>query len=178
MGVSMIQSIYHSFGSGRMIPGTGIIPHNRGTLFSLDASHLNVVAPGKRPYHTLSPAMVLSPDDSLRMVLGTPGGDGQTQTISQVIANVLRGGLTPQAAVEAARWRWYGASPGTEAGVVAVEEGMPDSAAAALASAGLRVVRRPYGGEFGGAQAVLLDGQTGVRWVGADPRREGYGLAW
>src|SRR5690606_26145803 len=105
--VSMIQSLFHSFGSGRMVPGTGIVLHNRGALFSLDAAHVNVLAPRKRTYHTLAPSMALRPDNSLFMVFGTPGGDGQTQTLLQVFNNIVVFGMTPQAAVEAPRWRSY-----------------------------------------------------------------------
>ena len=168
--VSWIQSLFAAFGSGRMVPGTGITLHNRGSLYSLDASHPNVVVSGKRPYHTLSPAMVLRPDRSLHMVVGTPGGDGQTQTITQVINNVMLFGMTPQQAVESPRWRSYGRRLG-------VEPGVPDAVRAALTARGHTVVVQEPGAEFGGAQAIVVL-PNGVRMVGSDFRREAYGIAW
>jgi gamma-glutamyltranspeptidase/glutathione hydrolase len=168
--VSWIQSNFAAFGSGRMVPGTGIILHNRGNLFSLDAAHPNVVAPGKRPYHTLSPAMVLNADRSLAMVLGTPGGDGQTQTITQVLNNMLLFGMTPQQAVEAPRWRSYGRRVGVEPGIGAASR---DS----LTGRGHNVTLQEPSAEFGGAQVIWVL-PTGARMVGSDFRREAYGIAW
>ena len=168
--VSWIQSLFASFGSGRMVPGTGITLHNRGSLYSLDASHPNVLVPGKRPYHTLSPAMVLKPDRSLHMVVGTPGGDGQTQTITQVINNVMLFGMTPQQAIEAPRWRSYGRRLGVEPGVV-------ESVRAALTARGHTVVVQEPSAEFGGAQAIVVL-PNGSKMVGSDFRREAYGIAW
>lgn len=168
--VSWIQSLFASFGSGRMVPGTGITLHNRGSLYSLDAAHPNVLVPGKRPYHTLSPAMVLRPDRSLHMVVGTPGGDGQTQTITQVINNVMLFGMTPQQAIEAPRWRSYGRRLG-------VEPGVSDSVRAALTARGHSVVVQQPSAEFGGAQAIVVL-PNGTKMVGSDFRREAYGIAW
>jgi gamma-glutamyltranspeptidase/glutathione hydrolase len=168
--VSWIQSIFGVFGSGRMVPGTGILLHNRGSQFSLDPAHPNVVAPGKRPYHTLSAAMVLNDDRSLAMVLGTPGADGQTQTLTQVINNTLLFGLTPQQAVDAPRWRSYGARLG-------VESGIAPEVRAALTSAGHTVDVMEPSAEFGGAQAIRRL-PSGALAVGSDWRREGQGVAW
>jgi len=169
--VSWIQSLFASFGSGRMVPGTGIVLQNRGSLYSLDPSHPNLVAPGKRPYHTLSPAMVLNPDRTLHMVVGTPGGDGQTQTLTQVINNVLVFGMTPQQAVESPRWRSYGR------GKLGLEVGIPEQVRAALAARGHAVSPEQPSAEFGGAQAILIL-EGGGRMVGSDFRREAYGIAW
>src|SRR5687768_891734 len=169
--VSMIQSLFASFGSGRMVPGTGITLHNRGSLFELDSTHVNIVAPGKRPYHTLCPAMVLRPDRSLMMVVGTPGGDGQPQTLVQVITNVLQFGMTPQQAVEAARFRWYGRER------LGVEPGIPAEVRDALTKLGHQVAVQEPSEEFGGAQMILVT-PSGGRVAGADPRREAYAIAW
>ena len=169
--VSLIQSLFASFGSGRMVPGTGITLHNRGALYELDPTHPNVIAPGKRPYHTLCPAMVLRPDQSLMMVVGTPGGDGQTQTLVQVITNVMQFGLTPQQAVEAPRWRWYGRDR------VGVEPGVAAEVRDALSKRGHNVVVQEPSEEFGGAQVILVT-PSGGRVAGADPRREAYAIAW
>jgi gamma-glutamyltranspeptidase len=170
--VALIQSLYNSFGSGRVVPGTGIVLHNRGAHFSLDAASVHIVAPGKRPYHTLSPAMVLNGDNSLAMVLGTPGSDGQTQTLLQVFNNVVLFGMTPQRAVEAPRWRSW------EDGRLQIEDGVPAGVRRRLTQLGHAVsVQAGYSSDLGGAQVIqLLPG--GIRAVGADPRREAYGIAW
>lgn len=170
--VSMIQSLFASFGSGRLVPGTGIVLHNRGSLYELDAAHPNVVAPGKRPYHTLCPAMLLHPDRSLAAVFGTPGGDGQPQTLVQILNNVLRFGMTPQQAVEAARWRVYGG--GTRLGV---EPGIEAEVREALSRRGHRVAVQEPSAEFGGAQMIVLHA-SGALMTGADPRREAYAIVW
>lgn len=170
--VSMIQSLFASFGSGRMVPGTGIVLHNRGALFSLEPGHPNIVAPGKRPFHTLSPAMALNDDGSLFATFGTPGGDGQPQTLIQILNNVLRFGMTPQQAVEAPRWRVFGA------GRLGVEPGLSDDVRAELARRGQRVAVQPPSAEFGGAQMIVIDPRSKARKVGSDYRREAYGLAW
>lgn len=169
--VSMIQSLFAAFGSGRMVPGTGVTLQNRGSLFELDTTHANVVAPGKRPFHTLCPAMVLRPDHSLMMVVGTPGGDGQTQTLVQVITNVMQFGMTPQQAVEAERWRWYGGER------LGVEPGIATDVRNALTRRGHEVVVQEPGEAFGGAQVILVT-PSGGRIAGADPRREAYAIAW
>jgi gamma-glutamyltranspeptidase/glutathione hydrolase len=169
--VSMIQSLFAAFGSGRMVPGTGITLHNRGSLYELDPAHPNVIAPGKRPFHTLCPAMVLNPDRSLMMVVGTPGGDGQPQTLVQVITNVMQFGLTPQQAVEAPRFRWYGRER------LGVEPGIAADVRDALTKRGHQVQVQEPSEEFGGAQVILVTA-TGGRIAGADPRREAYAIAW
>ena len=169
--VSMIQSLFASFGSGRMVPGTGIVLHNRGALFNLDGSHPNVLAPGKRPFHTLSPAMALNADRSLAIVFGTPGGDGQPQTLVQILHNVLRFGMTPQQAVEAARWRVFARNR------LGVEPGVDEPVRAALTRRGHRVTVQEPSADFGGAQMIVIHA-SGALLSGADPRREAYAIAW
>ena len=170
--VSYIQSLFAAFGSGRMVPGTGITLHNRGSLYELDPAHPNIVAPGKRPFHTLSPAMVLDADGSPFMVLGSPGGDGQPQTIVQMLNNVVLFGMTPQAAVDAPRWRAY------QDGRLSIEPGVADSVLAALRARGHRVQVRPPGAEFGGAQMIMVHPTSKARIAGSDFRREAYSVAW
>ena len=169
--VSMIQSLFASFGSGRMVPGTGITLHNRGALFDLDASHPNVIAAGKRPFHTLSPAMALNTDGSLFMAFGTPGGDGQPQTLVQILNNVLHHGMTPQQAVEAPRWRVFG---GTRIGM---EPGIDATVRSQLERRGHQVRVQEPSAEFGGAQMIVIH-SSGARMTGADFRREAYAIAW
>jgi gamma-glutamyltranspeptidase/glutathione hydrolase len=170
--VSYIQSLFAAFGSGRMVPGTGITLHNRGSLYSLDASHPNIVAPRKRPFHTLSPAMVLNADGSVYMALGSPGGDGQPQTIMQMLNNVILFGMTPQRAVEAPRFRAY------QNGRVSMEPGPADSVLTSLRARGYMVNVRPPGAEFGGSQMILIHPVSKARITGADARREAYAVAW
>ena len=170
--VSWIQSLFVSFGSGRMVPGTGITLHNRGALYSLDPAHPNIIAPRKRPFHTLSPAMVLNADNTMFMTLGSPGGDGQPQTITQMLNNVLLFGMTPQRAVEAPRFRVY------QNGRVSIEPGVADSTLAALRERGYTVNLRPPGAEFGGSQMIMIHPASKARITGADARREAYAVAW
>ncbi|HEY0303557.1 MAG TPA: gamma-glutamyltransferase, partial [Longimicrobiales bacterium] len=170
--VALIQSLYNSFGSGRMVPGTGIVLHNRGALFSLDPAHVNVIAPGKRPYHTLAPAMVLRGDNSLMMAFGTPGSDGQTQTMLQVLNNIYLFGMTPQQAVDAPRYRSY------PDGALLLDAGIDVAAREDLARRGHTVrVQATPSAELGGAQVILVL-PSGVKWIGADHRREAYGIAY
>ncbi len=170
--VALMQSLYSSFGSGRMVPGTGIVLHNRGALFSLDPGHINVIAPGKRAYHTLAPGMVLRGDNSLMMAFGSPGSDGQTQTMMQVLNNIYLFGMTPQQAVDAPRYRSY------PDGTLLLDAGIDAAARDELARLGHTVrVQGTPSGELGGAQVILVL-PSGVKWVGADHRREAYGIAY
>ena len=101
--VSMLQSIYHEFGSGMVATGTGILLQNRGCAFSLDPAHVNCLEPGKRTMHTLTPAMLLK-DGRPRLVYGSMGGEGQPQTLAALTTRIVDFGLAPQDAVNAPRW--------------------------------------------------------------------------
>jgi gamma-glutamyltranspeptidase/glutathione hydrolase len=154
-----------------MVPGTGVTLHNRGALYVLDPSHPQVIAPGKRPFHTLNPVMVLHPDGSPYMVLGSPGGDGQPQTAVQVLNNMLLFGMAPQAAVEARRIQASGRR-------VSVETGILTDSGKALRARGLAVLEEPPGASFGGASAIVIHLVSRARLVGSDFRREAFGIAW
>ena len=169
--VSYIQSLFASFGSGKMVPGTGITLHNRGALYVLDPAHPQVIAPGKRPFHTLAPSMVLHPDGSPYMVLGSPGGDGQPQTVIQVLNNIHLFGMQPQAAIEARRLQANGLRASVEVGMLA-------DSGSALRSRGLTVREEQPGAAFGGASAIVIHPVSKARMVGSDFRREAWGLAW
>jgi gamma-glutamyltranspeptidase/glutathione hydrolase len=170
--VSMIQSLFASFGSGIVVPGTGVVLHNRGSLFSLDPGHPNALAAGQRPYHTLCPALVLDGRKPW-LALGTPGGDGQTHTLIQVLHNIAVFGMTPQDAIDAPRLRRL------ESGTLAIEDRIPATVIRALEARGYRVsVRSGLTATFGGAQAVLIDPETGEKRAGADRRREAFALAY
>ena len=171
--VSWIQSLYASFGSGLVEPTTGVVLHNRGALFTLEAGHPNVIAPGKRPFHTLTPHLATHPDGRLAMTMGTPGGDSQTQSLLQVFNNVHLFGMTPQQAVEAARYR-------SNSGLgLSIESRVPQGVLEALRARGHRVgVVDGWSEVFGGVQMILVDPRSGVLRTGADPRREAYGIAY
>lgn len=171
--VSFIQSIFHGFGSGVVAGPTGVLMNNRLANFSSDPVDVNVVAPGKRTTHTLTTCLVLDSAGSLRMVLGTPGGQGQVQTLLQVLVNLLDHGLRLQEAIEAPRWR-------SEAGcTLLVEEGIPPTVREDLAARGheLRVISH-WSEELGGVQGILVDREAHTLMGGADPRREGFALGW
>jgi oxamate amidohydrolase len=101
--VSFIQSIYHEFGAGIVLPDSGIQWQNRGASFSLDARHINALAPGKKPFHTLNPPLARMRDGRI-VVYGTMGGDGQPQSQAAVFTRYATFGMPPQAAVSAPRW--------------------------------------------------------------------------
>ncbi|HUF80390.1 MAG TPA: gamma-glutamyltransferase, partial [Burkholderiales bacterium] len=101
--VSMIQSLYHEFGSGVVLEETGINWQNRGCSFSLDPAALNSLRPGRKPFHTLNPALAVL-KDGRALVYGTMGGDGQPQTQSAVFTRIAVFGMDPQQAVSAPRW--------------------------------------------------------------------------
>lgn len=171
--VSWIQSNFAGFGSGLLEPETGILLHNRGALYTLQEGHPNQVAPGKRPYHTLSPIMALDASGGFAFTLGTPGGDSQPQSLLQIVHNLLLFHMTPQEALEAPRFR-------SMAGLgVSLEDRVTQQTAAELQALGhqLRLIEG-WTATFGGAQMIVFDPATGVLTAGADPRREAYALAY
>ena len=171
--VSWIQSNFAGFGSGLLDEATGILLHNRGALFTLETNHPNQVAPGKRPYHTLSPMMALYPNGQFAFTLGTPGGDSQTQTIIQITQNLLMFDMTPQQALEAPRFR---SQTGNR---LAIENRITEAVLAELRSRGHELnVIEGWTATFGGAQMIHRDPATGVLTAAADPRREAYAIAY
>lgn len=169
--VSWIQSLFAGFGSGLLEPETGVMLQNRGALFTLDETHPNRVASGKRPYHTLTPAMALR-DGGLAFTLGTPGGDSQTQSILQIVHNLLVFGMTPQEAVEAPRYRSYDGLS------LALEDRIAPAVRRELAERGHRIrVVEGWTATFGGAQMIYVDPVSGTLAAAADPRREAYAVA-
>jgi gamma-glutamyltranspeptidase len=168
--VSLIQSLFEAFGSCVMVPETGMILHNRGRGFSLDADHVNRLEPRKRPYHTLHPAMILK-NGRPYMVLGTPGADGQTQTIIQLITSILEFEADIQEAVEAPRWR---SNPD---GTLQLEGRFPSETIAGLKDRGHALeLLTDWHPVMGSAQVILIDGDDGVLQAGADPRRQAYAI--
>ncbi|MBW2609316.1 MAG: gamma-glutamyltransferase [Deltaproteobacteria bacterium] len=168
--VSLIQSLYEPFGSGTMIDGTGILLHNRGRDFRLDTRHINCLEPHKRPYHTLTPAMILKGEHPFA-VLGSPGADGQTQTLMQVTCNLIEFGADPQEAVEAARWRY---NPDNS---ISIEDRFPGETINGLKAKGHQLnIRSDWDAVCGGAQVILIDRENHALFAGADPRRQGYAI--
>ncbi len=170
--VSWIQSLFAGFGSGLLEPETGIVLHNRGALFNLQPSHPNIIAPGKRPYHTLSPMMALNDDGSFAFTLGTPGGDSQPQSLIQIVNNMVLFGMTPQAAIEAPRFRSFGGLR------VAFEDRVDGSVLGELEALGHQVeIVHGWTATFGGAHMILRD-RDGTLTAASDPRREAYAIAY
>ena len=172
--VSLIQSLYFTFGSGLLAGDTGVVLQNRGSFFSLDPAHVNVLAPGKRTMHTLVPAVYLE-GGRPRLVYGTMGGEGQPQTLAAILTRRLFRGLGPQAAVEAPRWL-YGRTWGSASRALSLEGRYPPELAQELARRGHTVA---IGGEwddlFGHAHAIWIEPDGDL--VGAsDPRADGGAL--
>jgi gamma-glutamyltranspeptidase / glutathione hydrolase len=165
--VSQIQSLFGAFGSCVVAEGTGILLQNRGSSFSLDPSHVNVLAGGKRTMHTLMPSMLFD-GDTLRGPIGTQGGDAQALINMQLVSNLVDYGMEPQAAIEAPRWL-----TGTDGGLV-MEGGFPDGTIQGMASRGHQVTLiDAWNSGAGHAQMVLIDPDSGVLMGGADPRADG-----
>ncbi len=172
MMVSFIQSNYMGFGSGVVVPGTGISLQNRGHGFSLAEGHANEVGPGKRPSHTIIPAFAMHADGSPQMAFGVMGGPMQSQGHLQMALRVLRYGQNPQAAADAPRWRVTGGRG------VALEPSFDPVVARELAARGHAVQTEGGDGVFayGGAQLILKQGDGYV--AGSDPRKDGQAVAY
>jgi len=168
--VALIQSLYEAFGSCALVPQTGMVLQNRGCGFSFDADHPNVLAPNKRPYHTLHPAMILRAGRPY-IILGSPGADGQTQTNMQLAVDMLDYAADPQQACEAPRWR---SNPD---GSLMIEDRYPERTLDRLKTMGHQIeVLEGYAAVMGSAQAIRIDRENGVLQAGADPRRQAYAL--
>ncbi|MDB5928601.1 MAG: gamma-glutamyltransferase 2, Threonine peptidase family [Polaromonas sp.] len=172
MMVSFIQSNYMGFGSGIVVPGTGISLQNRGFGFSLAPGHANQVGPRKRPSHTIIPAFAMHADGTPQMAFGVMGGPMQSQGHVQMALRVLHYGQNPQAAADAPRWRVTGGRQ------VAVEPGFGADVVSALAQRGHEVTVERGNGvfAFGGAQLVLRRGTGYI--AGSDPRKDGQAVAF
>ena len=166
-----------------IVPGTGLAISSRGSQSRLGIDHPNVMAPGKRPCVTLSPAMVFR-KNRLFMAFGTPGGDTQVQTMLQVLLNVIEFRMEPQAAVEAPRiitqsfpaaFSPHAYSPG----LLKAESRIDEATQAELSDRGHKVQTiADWAREAGGVCAVVVDPSNGALRAAADPRRESSGSAW
>lgn len=179
--VSLIQSIYSNFGSGMASPDLGFAIQNRGTLFSLDESHANVLKPGKRPFHTIIPAMVTKAGKPW-FTFGVMGGDMQPQGHVEVLVNMIDFGMNVQAAGEAPRIEHIGSAspkgiPGQRnGGTVQAETGIPDDVIAELTRRGHHVVRAKANG--GGYQGILIDPVTGMLHGASEARKDGAAVGY
>ena len=169
MMVSFIQSNFHAFGSGIVVPGTGIAMQNRGSGFVLDENHPNCVGPSKRPFHTIIPGFV-SEDGCPRMAFGVMGGHMQHQGHVQMVKRVFEFGQNPQAAIDAPRWHVY---PDFTIGL---ESGFDQSIASQLVDLGHSVRFEKNESVFGGAQLILRSENGFV--AGSDSRKEGLAAGY
>ncbi len=168
MAVSLIYSIYHSFGSGIASDRFGILFQNRGTGFNLTPGHPNEAGPGKRPMHTIIPGM-LRRDDRVIMPFGVMGGAFQPVGHVRFLSNLVDFSLTPQAAIDAPR-------AFLDAGKLKLERGYPPSVAQELAELGHDLTVPPA--PLGGAQAILIDAERGVLQGASDPRKDGAAIGY
>ena len=179
--VSLIQSNYMGFGSGLSAPGTGFGLQNRGCLFALDESHPNRLEPGKRPFHTIIPALVTKGGKPW-LVFGVMGGDMQPQGHVQVLNNLIDFGMGVQAAGEAPRVEHVGSAtptglPGRPGGgTILAEPGIPDAVVAALEKLGHRVTRVRV--NSGGYQGIRIDPDTNVLHGGSEARKDGMAVGY
>lgn len=185
--VSFIQSNYMGFGSGVMIPGTGIALQNRGAGFTLTEGHPNEIGPNKRPFHTLMPGFITKNGQALGP-FGVMGGPMQPQGHLQVIVNMVDYGMNPQAALDAPRWQFIAENR------ILLESTVPQAVMIGLAERGHEVTKssdrdnlgpenmaasRPYGaqpGLFGRGQIILRHNDILV--AASEPRADGMALAW
>lgn len=174
--VSAIQSTYFEFGSGLVLPQTGITWQNRGSSFRLAESGWNALKPGRKPFHTLNPALATF-DDGRVMAYGTMGGEGQPQTQAALFSRYARFGVDLQAAISAPRWL-LGRTWGEQSTTLKLEDGFDEALYVQLAEAGHDVERvGPLTATMGHAGAIVrhasghLEGAT-------DPRSDGGVAAW
>ena len=175
--VSMIQSLYHEFGSAMVAGDTGMVLQNRGSFFSLDANHVNSLEPGKRCFHTLMPGMLLR-DGAPYLVYGTMGGEGQPQTSTMLATRVIDFGLDVQSAIDRPRWL-YGRTWGEESKALRLENRFGGAVEDELRKRGHDVqILDEWSDLTGHAAAIQCNPDTGVLSAGADPRGDGIALGW
>ncbi|MBO0601170.1 gamma-glutamyltransferase family protein [Sporosarcina sp. E16_3] len=169
--VSFIQSNYMGFGSGIVIPGTGIALQNRGADFSLDPNHPNALKPGKRTFHTIIPGFLTKNGQAVGP-FGIMGGYMQPQGHFQVAINTIDYKLNPQAALDAPRWQWI------KDNLVHVEPGFPNHLAQALVRLGHQIQPTLDTGSFGRGQIIWRNPETGVLSGGTESRTDGAIAVW
>jgi gamma-glutamyltranspeptidase/glutathione hydrolase len=171
MMVSYIQSNYEGFGSGVVVPGTGISLQNRGFSFTLAPGHANQVAPGKRPFHTIIPGFATRAG-APEMAFGIMGGPMQAQGHLQLMLRTLVYGQNPQAASDARRWRLV------RGRTVAIEDGFDAAAVAELEALGHIVQHEPPEAAWGFGGAQLICKVEGGYIAGSDHRKDGCAIGY
>ena len=171
--ISLIQSLFHTFGSGILDPETGIIAHNRGASFSLDPASPNMLAPGKRPAHTLTPGLVCRSGE-LEYVLGTMGGLAQPQVLTHVLLGLQRG-MDCERALSSPRWLVGGMEAGSSQSELMAESRVPPEALAPLRAEGWQITDLPSMTPDVGQAHVIARGPGGFS-AASDPRSEGKAL--
>jgi gamma-glutamyltranspeptidase len=174
--VSAIQSTYFEFGSGVTLPRTGVVWQNRGSSFRLADDGWNALKPGRKPFHTLNPALARF-DDGRTMVYGTMGGEGQPQTQAAIFTRYARFGQDLQQAVSAPRWL-LGKTWGDESVTLKLEDRFDPAVIQALRDAGHNVeLLAPYSSVMGHAGALVRSASGSLEGA-ADPRSDGAVAAW
>ena len=168
LAISFINSIYSGFGSGIVTPRSGITLQNRGACFVTSPGHPNCIGPGKRPLHTIIPAMVKK-DGLVDMSYGVMGGDYQPMGHVTVAVNRYIYGMDPQQAID---WPRYF----PKAGDVLVESAVSNSSRDGLIAKGHSLTAPPE--PLGGGQAIVIDWARGVLIGGSDPRKDGFALGY
>ncbi|MDF3013321.1 MAG: gamma-glutamyltransferase [Cellvibrio sp.] len=172
--VSFIQSIYWEFGSGVVVPGTGLVWNNRGVGFSLDANHRNALAPGYKPFHTLNPALaVLS--DGRRISYGTMGGEGQPQTQAALLTRYLYDGLSLPESISRGRWL-LGRTWGDNNHDLKMERDLVDKLGENLRARGHSIKTVAAHSEMMGHAGAIVSHTDGSATAASDPRSDGTGL--
>jgi gamma-glutamyltranspeptidase/glutathione hydrolase len=177
MVVSLIQSIYHDFGSTVVGGDTGIIMQNRGAFFALDENHPNHLQPGKRTFHTLIPAM-LTRNGKPYLAYGSMGGEGQPQSQAAMVTRIIDFGYDVQQAIEAPRWL-MGRTWGTKSRNLSLEGRISDEVVRELKRRGQPVqMVTDWNDNMGHAHAIRVDHEQGLYEGGADPRGDGAALGY
>jgi|TARA_Y100000031_G_scaffold126783_1_gene144102 gamma-glutamyltranspeptidase/glutathione hydrolase len=171
---SLINSLYQGFGTGLVVPETGVALQNRGALFSTNQEHPNFLEPNKRPYNTIIPCMITK-NSNLVSSLGVMGGFQQPQGHLQVISNLIDFGMNPQEALDYGRF-----SVSIENDTVFVEDSINSNIIEALKLKGHSIsVNSGFdGGLFGGGQIIVRDNEEGILFGGSDPRKDGMSVSF
>jgi gamma-glutamyltranspeptidase/glutathione hydrolase len=167
--VSFINSTYDPWGSKIVTPVSGIALQNRGACFTLEKGHPNEIGPGKRPMHTIIPAMALK-DGKAAAAFGVMGGAFQPMGHVHVFSNFAHFGMDPQEAIDHPRLFWG------DDGVLEAESGLPDAVRRDLVARGHRV--RDAALPWGGSQMIVIDRENGFLIGGSDPRKDGMAAGW
>ena len=165
---SFINSLFHGFGSGVVAGDTGVMLQNRGACFVVEDDHFNCIAPGKRPLHTIIPAMAYRGKEPI-LSFGVMGGHYQAMGHAYAFTNWLDFGMDVQQALDAPRFM-------PRLGQLQVERGIPEATREGLRNLGHDVVETEM--PLGGGQIVYIDSESGVLSAGSDPRKDGCAMGY